>query len=72
MEELKRWLLNAIREEICIYNENTYNWSTLKEWIIKEINYINKEHHNESTYAWSKGFKKGLLEVLDMINKIEK
>jgi len=44
----------------------------LKKWLINEINSINKDSHNESTYAWSKGFKKALLEVLDKINKIEK
>jgi len=43
----------------------------LKEWLINEINSINKDSHNESTYAWAKGFKKALLEVLDKINKIE-
>jgi len=44
----------------------------LKEWLINEINSINKDSHNESTYAWSKGYKKGLQEVLNMITKIEK
>lgn len=43
----------------------------LKEWIIKEINSINKERHNESTYAWGKGYKKALLEVLNIIKIIE-
>jgi len=43
----------------------------LKEWLINEINSINKDHHNESVYMWNKGFKKALLEVLDKIKKIE-
>jgi len=43
----------------------------LKEWLINEINSINKDYHNESTYMWTKGFKKALLEVLDKIKKIE-
>ena len=43
----------------------------LKEWLIKEINSINIDYYNESTYAWSKGFKKALLETLDAIEKIE-
>ena len=42
----------------------------LKEWLINEINNC-MSFHNESTYAWAKGFKKALLEVLDKINKIE-
>ena len=44
----------------------------LKEWLINEINSINIDYYNESTYAWSKGYKKGLQEVLNMIIKIEK
>jgi len=44
----------------------------LKQWLINEINSICKDYHNESTYTWNKGFKKGFQEVLDMINKIEK
>jgi len=44
----------------------------LKEWTIKEVNSINKDYHNDCVHMWNKGFKKGLLEVLDMINKIEK
>ena len=43
----------------------------LKEWLIKEINSINKDSHNESTYMWSKGYKKACLETLDKIKKIE-
>jgi len=43
----------------------------LKEWLIKEINSINIDYYNESTYAWSKGFKKALLETLDAIKRIE-
>ena len=44
----------------------------LKEWLINEINSINIDYHNESTYAWSKGYKKSLLETLDTIKRIEK
>ena len=44
----------------------------LKEWLINEINSINIDYHSESTYAWSKGYKKALLEVLDKIKTIEK
>ena len=43
----------------------------LKEWLINEINSICKDYHNESTYMWSKGYKKSCLEVLDKIKKIE-
>jgi len=43
----------------------------LKEWLINEINSINIDYHNESTYAWSKGYKKALLETLDVIKSIE-
>jgi len=43
----------------------------LKEWLINEINSICKDHHNESTYAWAKGYKKALLEVLDKIKTSE-
>ena len=43
----------------------------LKQWLINEINSICKDYHNESTYAWNKGFKKALLETLDAIKRIE-
>jgi len=43
----------------------------LKEWLINEINSINIDYYNKSTYAWSKGFKKALLEVLGKIKIIE-
>jgi len=43
----------------------------LKEWLINEINSINIDYYNESTYAWSKGYKKALLETLDAIKRIE-
>jgi len=43
----------------------------LKEWLINEINSIDKDHYNESVYMWNKGFKKSLLEVLDKIKIIE-
>jgi len=44
----------------------------LKEWLINEINSINKDSHNESTYAWAKGYNKACLEILDKIKMIEK
>ena len=44
----------------------------LKQWLINKINSICKDYHNESTYAWSKGYKKSCLETLDAIKKIEK
>jgi len=43
----------------------------LKEWLINEINSINIDYYNESVYAWNRGFKKALLETLDVIKKIE-
>ena len=43
----------------------------LKEWLLNEINSICKDYHNESTYMWSKGYKKACLETLDKIKKIE-
>jgi len=43
----------------------------LKEWLINEINSINIDYHNESVYAWNKGFKKALLETLDAIKRIK-
>jgi len=43
----------------------------LKEWLINEIDSINIDYYNESTYAWSKGYKKSLLETLDAIKRIE-
>jgi len=43
----------------------------LKEWLINEINSICKDYHNESTYSWSKGYKKACLETLDKIKTIE-
>jgi len=43
----------------------------LKEWLINEINSIYKDYHNDSTYMWSKGYKKACLEALDKIKKIE-
>jgi len=44
----------------------------LKEWLINEINSIDKDHYNESVYMWNKGFKKALLETLDKLKTIEK
>ena len=43
----------------------------LKQWLINEINSICIDYHNESTYMWSKGYKKSCLETLDAIKKIE-
>ena len=43
----------------------------LKKWLINEINSICKYYHNESTYMWSKGYKKSCLETLDIIKLIE-
>jgi len=43
----------------------------LKEWLTNKINSICKDYHNESTYAWSKGYKKSCLETLDIIKLIE-
>jgi len=43
----------------------------LKEWLLDEINSICKDYHNESTYMWSKGYKKACLETLDVIKRIE-
>jgi len=43
----------------------------LKQWLINEINSICKDYHNESTYMWSKGYKKSCLETLNVIKRIE-
>jgi len=43
----------------------------LKQWLINEINSICMDYYNESTYAWSKGYRKACLETLDAIEKIE-
>jgi len=38
----------------------------IKKWILEQIKNC-KESHNESTYMWSKGYRKALLDVLNMI-----
>jgi len=43
----------------------------LKEWLINEINSINIDYYNESVYAWSKGYKKALLETFNVIKRID-
>jgi len=43
----------------------------LKQWLINHINNFSKEYYNESTYIWSKGYKKACIEILEIINKIE-
>jgi len=43
----------------------------LKQWLINHINNFSKDHYNESTYIWSKGYKKACIEILEIINKIE-
>ena len=44
----------------------------LKQWLINEINNsICENYHNESTYAWNKGFKKACFKTLDVIKLIE-